>query len=98
MTMKYCKMDVNTIFNITDFNCKELAFDKQYGIMKDSIDLIKYILTKSLKITVDLKHSSNRLLIVKYYFIRRGILVNKISNLRIMVYTQLLRPNKDSKR
>jgi hypothetical protein len=45
--MKYCKIDANTTFKITDLNFKELALDKRYGTMKDSFNLIKSILLES---------------------------------------------------
>jgi hypothetical protein len=39
-------MGDNTTFHITDLHCKDFGFDKQYGIMKDSFDMIKSILTE----------------------------------------------------
>jgi hypothetical protein len=44
LDMKYSKSDTNKTFNITDFNCKPIDFDKTYGIMKDSYDLMKSLL------------------------------------------------------
>ncbi len=41
LPMKYS----NIAFNITDFNCKVIIFDKQYGIMKNHHVLINSIST-----------------------------------------------------
>jgi hypothetical protein len=43
----YCKIDDKSAFKIIDLNCKEFAFDKSRGTMKDNGDLIRSILTGS---------------------------------------------------
>jgi hypothetical protein len=46
--MNYCKTDDDTTFNYTDLNCKPLDFNKTYGIMKDSFDLMKSLIKDTL--------------------------------------------------
>jgi hypothetical protein len=46
--IKYCKSDdTNTSFKITYLNCRVLDFNKTYGVMKDSCDLMKSLLQDS---------------------------------------------------